>query len=96
MKIGNSSAAAARSGSILKFGDGENVWIGEWESNNKLSFKANNFSFVPNSTSMSMTISGNTTINGKVGIGIAPSSDYALTTSGGILASGGSVIIRKS
>lgn len=54
LKIGNGTSAAARSYNRLKFGDGDYVSIGEWEADNMLSFKANQFNFN----------------NGNVGIGV--------------------------
>ena len=58
LKIGNSSSAADRTINLLKFGDGNYVQIGEWEADDVLSFKANQYRFT----------------NGNVGIGITPSS----------------------
>lgn len=54
LKIGNSTTQTARSKNLLKFGNGSYVTIGEWEADNTLSFKANNFNFT----------------NGNVGIGV--------------------------
>ena len=54
LKIGNSSSATDRAQNLLKFGDGSYVQIGEWEANNTMSFKANNYNFT----------------NGNLGIGV--------------------------
>ncbi len=54
LKIGNGTSATDRAQNLLKFGDNNYVQIGEWEANNTLSFKANNYNF----------------INGNVGIGV--------------------------
>jgi hypothetical protein len=53
LKIGTSTLSSERTKNLLKFGDGNNVQIGEWEGNDKLSFKATSFNFS----------------NGNVGIG---------------------------
>lgn len=53
-KIGNSSSSTERAKNILKIGDGSHIQIGEWEADNKLSFKATSYNFT----------------NGNVGIGI--------------------------
>lgn len=52
-RIGNSSLYTERSKNLLRFGDGTNVQIGEWEVNDKMSFKANGYNFT----------------NGNIGIG---------------------------
>lgn len=54
LKIGNGTSATDRAQNLLKFGDNSYVQIGEWEANNTLSFKANNYNFT----------------NGNVGIGV--------------------------
>jgi hypothetical protein len=55
LKIGNSSSPTARSMNMLKFGDADYVQIGEWETDDMLSFKANKYNFT----------------NGNVGIGVS-------------------------
>lgn len=45
LKLGNTTASADRLRCVLKFGDGSNVQIGEYETDNYLSFKANRFNF---------------------------------------------------
>lgn len=55
LKIGNSSSAADRSINMLKIGDGNYVQIGEWESDDMLSFKANKYNFT----------------NGNIGLGVS-------------------------
>lgn len=52
-KIGNSASSIERAKNILKFGDGSYIQIGEWEADDKLSFKASSYNFT----------------NGNVGIG---------------------------
>lgn len=54
LKIGNTTSASDRSESLLKFGDGSYVQIGEWEADDMLSFKANKYNFT----------------NGNLGIGV--------------------------
>jgi hypothetical protein len=53
LKIGNSSSANDRAVNMLKIGDGSYIQIGEWEADNKLSFKASSYNFT----------------GGKIGIG---------------------------
>ncbi|MDR2963580.1 MAG: tail fiber domain-containing protein [Bacteroidales bacterium] len=55
LKIGNSSTSTERAKNMIKIGDGDYIQIGEWESDNMLSFKANKYNFN----------------NGNVGIGVA-------------------------
>jgi len=45
LKIGNSSSAPDRAVNMLKIGDGNYIQIGEWEDDDKLSFKANSYNF---------------------------------------------------
>ena len=52
VKIGNSSNSTDRSKSILYFGDGSYVQIGEWDADDVLSFKANSYRFQDISESM--------------------------------------------
>ena len=54
MKIGNSTSASDRTKNLLKFGDGNYVYMGEWEADDMLSFKAAKYNFT----------------NGKVGYGV--------------------------
>ena len=54
LKIGNGYDLESRTKNLLKFGDWEYIWIGEWELDDMLSFKANKFNFT----------------NGNVGIGV--------------------------
>jgi hypothetical protein len=54
LKIGNSSSSSERAKNMLKIGDGNYIQIGEWEADDKLSFKATSYNFT----------------NGNVGIGI--------------------------
>jgi hypothetical protein len=45
LKIGNLTDATSRAANVLLFGDGTNVKIGEWETDNYLSFQASRFMF---------------------------------------------------
>ena len=54
LKIGNAYDSLSRAKNLLKFGDGNYVWIGEFELDDMLSFKANRYNFN----------------NGNVGIGV--------------------------
>ena len=55
LKIGNGYDANSRAVNMIKIGDGSYIQIGEWEADDMLSFKANNYNFT----------------NGNVGIGVA-------------------------
>lgn len=45
LQLGNSTSSSDRLRCLLTFGDNANVQIGEWEADNKLSFKAFNYNF---------------------------------------------------
>ena len=45
LKVGNSSNATDRAKGMIKIGDGSYIQIGEWEADDMLSFKANNYNF---------------------------------------------------
>jgi len=45
LQLGNSTLSSDRLRCVLTFGDNANVQIGEWEADNKLSFKASNYNF---------------------------------------------------
>ena len=49
VKIGNLTDATSRTNNLLRFGDGDYVKIGEWESDDYLSFKASRFNFTTGS-----------------------------------------------
>lgn len=67
IKIGNSTSVTDRQKNMLKIGDGSFIQIGEWEADDKLSFKASSYNFT----------------NGSVGIGTAsPTADYKLDVNG--------------
>ena len=54
LRVGNSSTGSDRAKNMIKIGDGDYIRIGEWETNNTLSFKATKYNFT----------------NGNVGIGV--------------------------
>lgn len=45
LKIGNSTSATDRAKNMIKIGDGDYIQIGEWEADDKLSFKASSYNF---------------------------------------------------
>lgn len=55
LKIGNTTSAADRSKNLLKFGDGSYVQIGEWETDDMLSFKANKYNFTSGNVGIGVT-----------------------------------------
>jgi len=55
LKIGNGTSATDRAQNLLKFGDNSYVQIGEWEANNTLSFKANNYNFTSGNVGIGVT-----------------------------------------
>jgi len=59
LKIGNTTSAADRTVSLLKFGDGSYVQMGEWEEDDVLSFKANKYSFTNGTTTFQIPASSN-------------------------------------
>ena len=65
LKIGNSTSAADRQKNLLKFGDWEYVYMGEFEGDDILSFRANRYSF----TVGPVKIANNLQVVEKVGIG---------------------------
>ena len=64
-KIGNSTSATDRQTNLLKFGDGSYVYIGEFEGDDILSFKASKYSF----TNGHVRIARNLEVAEKVGVG---------------------------
>lgn len=45
LKIGNSTTETDRAKNMIKIGDGDYIQIGEWEADDKLSFKATSYNF---------------------------------------------------
>jgi hypothetical protein len=79
LKIGNSTSATDRAVSMLKFGDGSYVQIGEWEADDLLSFKATRYNFT----------------NGNVGIGTNNPHQNLHIVNGNILITAQSVTNRS-
>jgi hypothetical protein len=76
LKIGNSSSANDRAVNMLKIGDGSYIQIGEWEADDKLSFKANSYNFTGGNVGIGTTnptqklhVNGSTIITGSLGVG---------------------------
>ena len=55
LKIGNLSVPSDRQTSLLKFGDGDYIRIGEWEADDMLSFKASRYNFTNGNVGINVT-----------------------------------------
>lgn len=66
LKIGNTTSPIERQNSILKFGDGSYVKIGEFETDDRLSFFANQFNFTQGNVGIGL--SGTATFGAKLNI----------------------------
>jgi hypothetical protein len=79
LKVGYLTTQAARDINMIRIGDGDYVKIGEWEADDKLSFRASSYSFT----------------NGYVGLGVTnPSSRLDVNGNITVRNSGGTVVME--
>lgn len=76
LKIGNSTSSSARNINVLKFGDGDYVKIGEWETDDMLSLKATKYNFTSGNVGLGVSSPQyKLDVNGKVFLRSYDSSD---------------------